>query len=83
MNTKTPCTDHKGITYESIKEMCDAYGVSPTLYLKRIERGWSHQEALEGKQPYFSREGKDVAEICIEGMKPHAEEIGLLGTGEG
>ena len=26
---------------------------------------------------------KEVAEICIEGMKPHAEEIGLLGTGEG
>ena len=24
---------------------------------------------------------KDVAEICIEGMKPFAEEIGLLGTG--
>lgn len=24
---------------------------------------------------------KEVAEICIEGMKPHAEEIGLLGTG--
>ena len=23
-----------------------------------------------------------VAEICIEGMKPHAEEIGLAGTGE-
>ncbi len=26
---------------------------------------------------------KEVAEICINGMKPHAEEIGLLGTGEG
>ena len=25
-------------------------------------------------------EVRDVAEICIEGMKPHAEEIGLLGT---
>lgn len=25
-------------------------------------------------------EVKDVAEICIEGMKAHAEEIGLLGT---
>ena len=25
---------------------------------------------------------KEVAAICIEGMKPHAEEIGLLGTGE-
>ena len=23
---------------------------------------------------------KDVAGICIEGMKPYAEEIGLLGT---
>ena len=23
---------------------------------------------------------KDVAEICIEGMKPYAAEIGLLGT---
>ena len=26
-------------------------------------------------------EVKDVAEICIEGMKEHAEEIGLAGTG--
>jgi len=24
---------------------------------------------------------RDVAGICIEGMRPHAEEIGLLGTG--
>ena len=26
-------------------------------------------------------EVRDVAEICIEGMKPYAEEIGLTGTG--
>ena len=26
-------------------------------------------------------EVRDVAEICIEGMKPYAAEIGLLGTG--
>ncbi|WP_044912795.1 hypothetical protein [Butyrivibrio sp. WCE2006] len=67
MNTKTPCTDHNGITYESIKEMCDAFGVTPTLYLKRIERGWSVKEALEGKQPYFSCDGKDYysqKEVC-------------------
>ena len=25
---------------------------------------------------------REVAEICIEGMKPYAEEIGLLGTGK-
>ena len=24
---------------------------------------------------------REVAEICIDGMRPHAEEIGLLGTG--
>jgi hypothetical protein len=24
---------------------------------------------------------KEVAEICIEGMRPHAEEIQLQGTG--
>ena len=24
---------------------------------------------------------REVAEICIEGMRPHAEELGLLGTG--
>ena len=27
-------------------------------------------------------EVRDVAEICIEGMKEHAEELGLTGTGE-
>ena len=25
---------------------------------------------------------RDVAEICINGMRPHAEELGLAGTGE-
>ena len=25
-------------------------------------------------------EVRDVAEICIDGMRPHAEEIGLQGT---
>ena len=25
-------------------------------------------------------EVRDVAEICIEGMRPYAEEIGLMGT---
>lgn len=28
-------------------------------------------------------EVKDVAQICIEGMRPFAEELGLTGTGEG
>ncbi|WP_026658621.1 hypothetical protein [Butyrivibrio sp. AC2005] len=64
---KTKSEDHKGIIYASVKDMCDAYDVSPTLYLKRIERGWSVQEALEGRQPYFSRDGVDYysqKEVC-------------------
>ncbi len=81
MNTKTPCTDHKGKKYESITEMCLAYEISPTLYLKRIERGWSVQEALEGKQPYFSRDGIDYysqKEVCEKfGIHPNSFRLKL------
>ena len=73
MNKTTPCSDHKGITYNSLKEKCDAYNVPVTLYLKRIERNWTEQEALEGKKPIFSRDGKDYftqKEIC-EAFKIH------------
>ena len=76
---KTKCKDHKGITYASITAMCDAYDVSPTLYLKRIERGWTVQEALEGKQPYFSRDGVDYysqKEVC-EAFKIHPNSFRL------
>ena len=79
MNTKNPCTDHKGIHYESVKEKCDAYGVPPTLYLKRKERDWPEQEALEGKQPYFSRDGIDYysqKEVC-EAFKIHPNSFRL------
>ncbi len=59
--------------------MCDAYDIAPTLYLKRIERGWSVQEALEGKQPYFSRDGIDYysqKEVC-EKFKIHPNSFRL------
>ena len=26
-------------------------------------------------------DAREVAELCIEGMKPHAEELGIAGTG--
>ena len=79
MNKKTKCMDHKGIAYDSITEMCDAYDVSPTLYLKRIERGWTIQESLEGKQPYFSRGGVDYysqKEVC-EAFRIHPNSFRL------
>ncbi len=69
MSKTTVSTDHKGITYNSLKEMCDAYNISVTLYLKRIERGWTVKDALEGKEPFYSRDGKDYSsqkEVCDE-----------------
>ena len=79
MNKKTVSKDHKGIKYDSLKAMCDAYDITPTLYLKRMERGWSQQEALEGKKPYFSRGGVDYytqKEVC-EAFKIHPNSFRL------
>ncbi len=76
---KTKCKDHKGINYSSIKAMCDAYDVSPTVYLKRIERGWRVQYSLEGKQPYFTRNGVDYysrKEVC-DAFKIHPNSFRL------
>ncbi len=41
-----------------------------------------NRETIKRGCDMLGMEVKDVAEICIEGMRPHAEEIGLLGTGE-
>ena len=40
------------------------------------------REIIDGERmnDNLNSEVKEVAEICIEGMRPHAEEIGLLGT---
>ncbi len=38
--------DHKGTTYESISEMCKAYGVAYGTYMNRIASGWNMEDAL-------------------------------------
>lgn len=58
MKNQAVKTDHKGITYGSQKEMCEAYHVSPSTFSKRMERGWTLQEALEGKV-FYSADGVD------------------------
>ncbi len=50
--------DHLGNEYGSQKEMCEAYGISQSLFCKRIERDWSVKEALLGKV-LITRNGKD------------------------
>lgn len=39
------------------------------------------RELIRGGCEMLGMEVKEVAEICIEGMKPFAEELGLTGTG--
>ena len=39
------------------------------------------RETIQKGCDMLGMEVREVASICIEGMKPHAEEIGLLGTG--
>ena len=46
---------------------------------KRFAAKCSRETILKGCE-MLGMEVSEVAAICIEGMKPHAEEIGLLGT---
>lgn len=39
-------TDPDGKVYKSIKEMCKAHGMNYKIYMQRIGRGWSKEEAL-------------------------------------
>lgn len=38
--------DHKGVWYNSLVEMCDAYKINCDTYLQRIARGKTKEEAL-------------------------------------
>ena len=40
------CVDHLGIEYESISEMCRAWGVELNTYIARIKKGYSVEKAL-------------------------------------
>ncbi len=48
---------------------------------KRFAAKCDREVILKGCE-MLGMEIRDVAEICIEGMKPYAEELGLLGTGQ-
>ncbi len=46
---------------------------------KRFAAKCNREVILDGCER-LGMELKDVVEVCIEGMKPYAEEIGLMGT---
>jgi len=41
-----------------------------------------NRELIKSGCEMLGMDVKDVAQICIDGMRPYAAEIGLLGTGE-
>lgn len=43
---KFRCKDHNNKMYDSVSEMCIAYGVTRTLYLYRLKKGWTQEDAL-------------------------------------
>lgn len=73
---KKPCTDHLGQPYPSVPDMCAAYGISPSTYTGRLERGWTQAQALttpsvgngpkvipRGKRPAVDHEGNEFPSI--------------------
>ena len=50
---------YKGVTYNSIRELCDAYGVSYSRYVQRLRAGFSIDEALNSKRYNRSRQTLD------------------------
>ncbi len=59
--------DHNGKQYDSIKDMCEAYGISQSLFSHRRERGFSLKECLMGRikaQDYKGTEFPSIKEMC-------------------
>jgi len=63
-----------GKVYNSISEMCRAYGISTSLYRYRLKRGLSQEEALKSdidKNYYRSKKSIRLEEICKQrGITP-------------
>jgi hypothetical protein len=62
------CTDHKGATFRSEKEMCAAHSVSKRSYVQRKHehKGWPVKWLLFGKPviDYLENEFKSQKEMC-------------------
>ena len=63
----------RGITDLNVKSLMKKY--KTRSFAAKCDR-----DLIERGCEMLGMEVKDVAEICIEGMKPYAAEIGLLGT---
>ncbi len=69
------CSDHLGNEYETIVDMCNAYGVNYKIYKRRISLGWTIREALSEKdnpikpnskacKDHLGNEFASIVEMC-------------------
>ena len=60
MSRKRICYDHTGQQFESVKDMCEHWGINPQRYLARIRTGWTVMDALtldkSQRQKTFTRD---------------------------
>lgn len=62
--TKRSVVDHKGNTYKSILEMCNAYNLKQVTFYHRKKLGWSLEECLVGRESYVEdHEGNRFANL--------------------
>lgn len=67
---KGPYFDHVGREYHSLKRMCDDYGVTPYIYKKRLELGWSLEATLttplKTKETFVTEDAEDDVSENLE-----------------
>lgn len=54
----TPCTDHLGQTFTSKAAMCEHWGTTRDSYDARLKRGWTLEEALNGRRSCSDHTGQ-------------------------
>ena len=64
--SKLSCKDHLGNTFASQSEMCKHYNIEIGTFQRRLERGWTTEQALTNELQRFTYEdpfGKEFSEL--------------------
>lgn len=63
MDMRGPCRDHLGKEHPSGRDMCAAWGIHPSTFSGRLDRGWTLEQALtvpaRGNGPKVNSRSKD------------------------
>jgi hypothetical protein len=70
-------TDHLGKRHDSARAMCRAYGITYEVYKKRVDRGWTVEDALTRKGPTSSQKTTDTDGTVYPSQSAFARKHGL------